>query len=62
MSSDDIVKRLKADGWYWVGTEGSHMHFRHPVKKGKVTVPVGRKDMRIRTLISIEKQSGLKLR
>lgn len=62
MSTDEIIKRITADGWYWVSTEGSHMHFRHPVKKGKTTVPAGRKDMPIRTLKFIERQSGVKLR
>ncbi len=62
MSSDDIVKKIKKDGWYLVNTVGSHMQFRHPVKKGRVTVPEGRKDVPIGIVISIEKQSGLKLR
>jgi hypothetical protein len=31
-------------------------------KLGKVTVPQPKKDIPLRTLISIEKQSGLKLR
>lgn len=61
-SSDEIIKQLKADGWFWVSTEGSLMHFRHLAKKGKVTVPLGRKDMPIMTLKFIEKQSGVKLR
>lgn len=62
MSSDEIVKKIKADGWYLVNTEGSHMQFRHPVKKGRTTVPAGLKDVKIWVVISIEKQSGVKLR
>ena len=62
MNSREIIKSLKEDGWYQVGTTGSHHHFKHPVKKGKVTVPHRKKDIPIKTLISIEKQSGIKLR
>ncbi|WP_017294801.1 type II toxin-antitoxin system HicA family toxin [Geminocystis herdmanii] len=40
MDSRDIIKKLKDDGWYQVGTTGSHHHFKHPYKKGKVTLPV----------------------
>jgi len=38
------------------------MQFKHPVKKGRVTVPHPERDIPIGTLKSIEKQSGLKLR
>ena len=62
MNSREIIKSLKGDGWYQVGITGSHHHFKHPVKKGKVTVPHPKKDIPIKTLISIEKQSGIKLR
>lgn len=40
----------------------SHLHFKHPSRPGKVTVPHPVKDMPIGTLKSIEKQSGVKLR
>jgi len=40
---------------------GSHHQFRHPVRKGRVTVIHPRKDFDIKTLKSMEKQSGLKL-
>ncbi len=53
---------LKADGWFHVGTTGDHWHFKHATKPGKVTVPHPTKDLTIRTLKSIEAQSGLKLR
>jgi predicted RNA binding protein YcfA (HicA-like mRNA interferase family) len=62
MNSREIIKRLKADGWYEVTVTGSHHHFKHPVKKGKVTVPNPKKDIPLKTLISIEKQANLKLR
>ncbi len=62
LSSRDVIKRLKADGWYFSGATGDHHHFKHPTKPGKVTVPHPTKDLTIRTLKSIEKQSDLRLR
>jgi predicted RNA binding protein YcfA (HicA-like mRNA interferase family) len=37
-----------------------HRQFRHPAKAGRVTVPHPVKDLKIGTLKSIEKQSGIK--
>lgn len=59
-SSREILKMLKADGWYEVSCVGDHHQFKHPVKPGKVTVPHPRKDLTKRTLDSIQRQSGLK--
>ena len=61
-SSKDIIKILKADGWVLHSVTGSHHHFKHPTKPGKVTVPHPKKDMALGTLVSIEKQAGIKLR
>ena len=62
MHSREIIKMLKDDGGVHVRTAGDHYQFRHPVKPGKVTVPHPKKDLPIKTVISIEKQSGLNLR
>ena len=62
VSSRIIIKRLKADGWRQIGQSGDHVHFKHPTKPGKVTVPHPRKDMPKGTVRSIERQSGIKLR
>lgn len=62
MTSKEIIRRLTADGWRRVGQEGSHIQFTHSEKPGRVTVPHPKKDLPIGTLLSIEKQSGLKLR
>lgn len=59
-SSEQIIKMLKADGWYLVGTTGSHHQFKHPTKKGRVTVPHPKKDLQKGTENSILKQAGLK--
>lgn len=35
----DAIRIVERDGWYHVTTRGSHRQFRHPVKRGKVTIP-----------------------
>lgn len=62
MESREIIKLLKADGWFLVKVVGSHHQYRHPTKPGKVTVKHPRKDCPIGTLKSMERQSGLKFR
>lgn len=34
----EILKMLDDDGWYLIGQKGSHRQYKHPSKKGKVTV------------------------
>jgi predicted RNA binding protein YcfA (HicA-like mRNA interferase family) len=60
-SSRKIIRLLRDDGWFEVGQTGSHLHFKHPTKTGKVTVPHPKRDLPPGTLKSIEKQSGVKL-
>ena len=62
MESRRIIAELLRDGWYEVAQVGSHAQFKHPTKKGRVTVPHPKKDLPIGTLKSIEKQAGIKLR
>jgi len=62
MKSRDIIKTLKKAGWVEVRQSGSHKQFRHPDRKGTVTVPHPSSDMAMGTIKSIEKQSGVKLR
>jgi predicted RNA binding protein YcfA (HicA-like mRNA interferase family) len=52
MDSREVIRKLKADGWYDV----------NPVKKGRATVPHPKRDLPIGTLKSIEIQTGIKLR
>lgn len=61
MKVREVIKLLTDDGWFLHKTKGSHRHFRHPTKSGKVTVPgkMG-KDIHPRTLNFILKQAGLK--
>lgn len=60
MTSKQVIKLLKKDGWYMKSQQGSHKQFVHPTKKGKVTVPQHNGDIPIGTLNSILKQSELK--
>jgi predicted RNA binding protein YcfA (HicA-like mRNA interferase family) len=34
----EVIKMLENDGWYLAYTKGDHRQFKHPKKKGKVTV------------------------
>ena len=61
-SSREVIKILERDGWYEVHCVGSHHQFEHPIKKGKATVKDPQKDIPIRTLKRIEKQSGIKFK
>ncbi|WP_413171636.1 type II toxin-antitoxin system HicA family toxin [Anabaena azotica] len=61
MKVREVINLLESDGWYLVGTEGSHRQFKHPTKLGKVTVSGKTSDdVRKGTLGSILRQAGLK--
>jgi predicted RNA binding protein YcfA (HicA-like mRNA interferase family) len=62
MNSRDIISAIEADGWFEVAQKGSHKQFKHATKPGRVTVPHPKKDFPVGTLVSIEKQAGIKLR
>jgi predicted RNA binding protein YcfA (HicA-like mRNA interferase family) len=52
---------VEKDGWYLVTTKGSHRHYKHPTKLGRVTI-AGHPghDIAAGTYMSILKQAGLK--
>lgn len=60
MHSSELVKIVEKDGWYHVSTKGSHRQYKHPTKKGRVTIPHPKKDLPKKTVESILKQAGLK--
>jgi predicted RNA binding protein YcfA (HicA-like mRNA interferase family) len=60
-SSREVIAILLKDGWYEFNHVGDHKQFKHPTKKGKVTVTHPVKTMSIKNLKSIEKQAGIKL-
>lgn len=55
----EIIKMLLADGWYQARTKGSHRQFKHPAKKGTVTVNCKDSDVLEQFVLnSIFKQAG----
>ena len=57
--SRTLIKLLEADGWFQIGVTGSHHHFKHPTKLGKVTIPHPRKDIPTGTVRALLKHAGL---
>lgn len=60
MDSRTVIRILEEDSWYKAAQKGSHIQFKHPVKKGRTTVAHPQKDIALGTLRSIGKQSGVK--
>jgi predicted RNA binding protein YcfA (HicA-like mRNA interferase family) len=60
-SSREIIALLIRDGWFEAGQTGSHRHFKHAMKPGKVTAPHPKHDLPVKTIKSIENASGVKL-
>jgi predicted RNA binding protein YcfA (HicA-like mRNA interferase family) len=61
ITAKEAEKIIKNDGWTYYDSSGSHFHYKHSTKTGKVTIPfhAGR-DLRKETVNSIMKQAGLK--
>ena len=60
MKIRDVLKRLEDDGWYISRTKGSHRQYKHPNKKGLVTVAGHPSDdLHPKTLNSIWEQAQL---
>jgi len=57
----DVLRLLRDDGWYLARQRGSHQQYKHPTKRGLVTV-AGKPndDLAPGTLNSILKQAELK--
>ncbi|MCC8068841.1 MAG: type II toxin-antitoxin system HicA family toxin [Ruminococcus sp.] len=74
MTVREITKLLISDGWYYDRCKGSHKQslltrgawieihkqYKHPIKKGTVTIPNHSGDLKPKTATSILKQAGLK--
>jgi predicted RNA binding protein YcfA (HicA-like mRNA interferase family) len=57
----EVIKLIENDGWYLARTKGDHRQYKHPVKKGLVTISgKSSDDVSEGTLNSILKQAGLK--
>ncbi|HUW07981.1 MAG TPA: type II toxin-antitoxin system HicA family toxin [Williamwhitmania sp.] len=58
---NQVVKLIEEDGWYFVRQKGSHKQFKHPIKKGLVTIAGHPNDeLAKKTETSILRQAGLK--
>jgi predicted RNA binding protein YcfA (HicA-like mRNA interferase family) len=57
----DIIRLIERDGWFLVTIKGSHRQYKHPVKRGRVTIAGSPgHDLAPGTLNSILKQAELK--
>lgn len=59
-SSRELIQMLKESGWELSRVRGSHHQFKHPVKKGVVTIQHPVKDLSGFIVQSIFKQAGWK--
>jgi predicted RNA binding protein YcfA (HicA-like mRNA interferase family) len=61
MKVRDVIKLIENDGWELDRTRGAHRQFKHPTKRGIVTVS-GKPSVEVPpgTLNNILKQAGLK--
>lgn len=56
----DAIRLIQLDGWYLIGTRGSHRQYKHPEKSGRVTIPgAANSDLAPGTWLSILKQAGI---
>jgi predicted RNA binding protein YcfA (HicA-like mRNA interferase family) len=61
LKNRDVVKLIRRDGWKYDYSTGGHNHYKHPTKRGKVTISGHPSDeVAPGTLISILKQAGLR--
>ncbi|TKJ42867.1 addiction module toxin, HicA family [candidate division TA06 bacterium B3_TA06] len=61
MKVHEVIKMIEADGWYLVATKGSHRQYKHPTKRGRVTIAGHpNHDLAAGTLDSVLKQAQLK--
>jgi predicted RNA binding protein YcfA (HicA-like mRNA interferase family) len=61
MKVREVIRMVEADGWVQVGQTGSHRQYKHPTKKGRVTIS-GKSghDMPPGLLNSVKRQAELK--
>lgn len=55
----EMERIILADGWVYKNQVGSHRHYTHPAKPGKVTIPFHNKDLPKKTEKLIKHQAGL---
>lgn len=64
MNFREIERIILSDGWYLDDSTGSHRQYKHPTKKGKVTIPFhgSGKDIDIRVAKSIFRQAQIEVK
>ena len=62
MKYREVIRLVERDGWERESQKGSHRQFKHPTKRGRVTI-AGHpsKDVPPKTLKSILEQAQIKL-
>ena len=58
-SSTELIKILNGDDYPKLYRSTIHHHFKHPIKKGKVTIPHPRKDIPYKTAKNVMKQADI---
>lgn len=61
MKAKEVIKLLESEGWYLSRQKGSHKQYKHPTKKGLVTVAAHKMsdEIALGTLNSIFKQAQI---
>ncbi|WP_374687700.1 type II toxin-antitoxin system HicA family toxin [Promineifilum sp.] len=59
MTSNDLIRELKAAGWELDRIRGSHHIFKHPERSGIVVVPHPKKELGKGLVKAVRKQAGL---
>jgi len=59
MKSAEIIRELKAAGWFLSRVRGSHHVIKHPTHPGHVEVPHPKKDLGTGLVAAIRKQARL---
>jgi predicted RNA binding protein YcfA (HicA-like mRNA interferase family) len=63
MKVRDVIRLIEEDGWAQVQMRGDHRQYKHPTKRGRVTVSGHPSDdVHPKTLQSILTQAGLSRR
>ena len=60
MKFRELENIILSDGWQFKNCIGSHNHYTHPSKLGKVTIPNHKGDVSKAVVNSVYKQAGLK--
>lgn len=58
LKTKQVLQLVRSLGWYFDSQKGSHKHYKHPSKKGKITIP-DHGDLDIGTLKSIFGQADI---